>query len=156
MMSSALALPGAQPAQRSPRTARRLRLAVLWRRAQLDRALADGADAAGSPDLALRAAQLESARVRGGYAAALRNVLDAAEEPRRPISSAAPLNRRAIRFARPALVDFAAALTRPGHVRARGVAIAATLLRDPDSPLFVPAEPDALWDLARAGTHALD
>jgi hypothetical protein len=156
MMSSALALPGVQQARRSARSARRLRLKVLWRRAELDRALADGADAAGSPDLALRAAQLESARVRAGYAAALRNVLDAAEEPRRPISSAAPLNRRAIRFARPALVDFAAALTHSGHVRARGVAIAATLLRDPDSPLFVPAEPDALWDLARTGTHALD
>lgn len=155
-MSSALALPGAQSAWRSPRTARRVRLAVLWRRAELDRALADGAQPSVSADLQLRAAQLESMRVRAGYAAALRNVLDAAEEPRRPISSAAPLNRRAIRSARPALVDFATALRRPEPVRACGVAIAATLLRGPDSPLFAPAEPDALWDLARSGTHALD
>jgi hypothetical protein len=155
-MSSALALRGAQGTHRPPRTARRLRLAVLWRRAALDRALADGADPTGAADLAVRAAQLESLRVRAGYAAALRNVLDAAEEPVRPISSAAPLNRREIRSARPALDDFAAALARPEPVGVRGVAIAATLLRDPDSPLFAAAEPDALWDLVRAGTQALD
>lgn len=155
-MSSVLAFRGAQRVQRSPRTARRLRLAVLWWRAELDRALADGVDPAGGAELELRAAQLESLRVRAGFAAGLRNVLDAAEEPSRPISSAAPLNRREIRFARPALVDLADGLARSEPVRAHGVAIAATLLRDPDSPLFAPAESGTLWGLARAAIRALD
>lgn len=80
-MSSALALRGTQRAQRSPRTARRLRLAVLLRRAELDRALADGAESASTAELAVRAAQLESTPVRAGYAAALRSVLDAPRSP---------------------------------------------------------------------------
>lgn len=155
-MSSTLALPGVRRAEQPPRTARRLRVAVAWKRAALDRELAAGVDPADTAELAVRGAQLESPRVRAGFAAALRNVIDAAEEPVRPISSAAPLNRREIRTARPALVDFAAALRRPEPVRARGVAVAATLLRDADSPLFAPAQAGVLWDLARAGTRALD
>jgi hypothetical protein len=155
-MSTAVAVPAAAPSAASPHGGPRVRWTALWRRASLDRELADGADLGARPELAFRAEQLRSPRVRAGYAAVLRSVLDAAAEPAVPLSAAAPLNRREIRAARPTLLALTTALGRPEPVRPRGVAMAVTLLRETDSPLFAPCEPGALLEAAREASHALD
>ena len=71
--------------------------AWVWlRKSSLDRRIALGADPHESPELARRARQLSSPRCRAGLAAALRRMVEAAEEPRPVMTSQVPLNRREI------------------------------------------------------------
>jgi len=87
--------------------ARRVRLRVWRRRTPLDRRLATGTDPDGSPELALRAAQLCEPGTRRAVAAMLTNILDAADEPASPAEHEAPgraVNRAAIAQARADLI----------------------------------------------------
>lgn len=108
----------------------------------LDRALASGADPASDPLLACRSRQLADDHLRHHLAADLRAAIVDAERPRR-FSGPAPAAAAAIRSQRPKLQELAARLE-SGHVAGiRGVAAAAVLVDDDESPL---------WD----GRHALD
>jgi hypothetical protein len=114
--------------------------AWVWlRRLSLDRRLAHGADPATDKRLARRARQLTSPRCRTGLAEGIRNVLDAAEEPRVRLTSAVPLQRREILRESPLLLAIARDLEGDEQLSARGVAMVEELLRDGDSPLYAPS-----------------
>jgi hypothetical protein len=131
--------------------------ARVWlRRGALDRRLARGADPSDSPQLARRAQQLKSRRCRHGLAQGIRNLLDAAEEPRRALTSAVPLQRRAILTESPLLIGIARELTSEDDLNPRGIALVEQLLTDGDSPLYGPAPEGALHEAlihARAAMH---
>lgn len=111
---------------------------VLLRREKLDRLLAEGADPTDSPELACRAEQLTSTRVRRGFAAGLLRVLDAAEEPPAVFSSSVPLRRGEI-LANGALIqDLATHLDADDPVTPRGVALVEHLLTWGGSRLYAP------------------
>jgi hypothetical protein len=111
--------------------------ARVWlRRGSLDRSLAAGADPHDSPELARRARQLASPRFREGLAAGICNLLDAAEEPPRGLTSAVPLRRREILDNRPLLVELAEELRSGDELQPRGIALVERLLIDGDSPLY--------------------
>jgi hypothetical protein len=119
-----------------------LRLRVWLRRDSLDRRLAEGTPPTASPELTRRAAQLLSRRMRRRLAAWLERTLEEAQRPPRRISAALPLDRDAIRIARPELLSLARDLSEVHEpVCVRGVARAYLLLTDGASPLYawVPA-----------------
>jgi hypothetical protein len=124
-------------------------------RSRLVRELAAGADPDGTPERALCAAHLTTMRTRRGLAASVVNIIDAVSEPARGLSSAAPLARREILAARPALVGLNRRLCAPLTVNPRGVAILYELLRDAASPLYFPSDPDALDAAVGEATLAL-
>src|SRR4051794_39474059 len=85
-----------------------LRLRVALRRARLDSALAAGSDPVDSAELALRAGQLISPRLRARFAQSLRRAIASAERTRLPSRAASvPVNRAAVIEARPALLALA-------------------------------------------------
>jgi hypothetical protein len=65
----------------NPAPALGLRLRTRWRQNRLDRELASGTDPASSPELTLRAAQLQSQAVRSRHANAIVEMLGRAYEP---------------------------------------------------------------------------
>lgn len=114
-----------------------LRLRVWVRRYSLDQRLAEGAAATESPELSCRAAQLQSERMRRKLALWLERTLQAAQRPAQRISAALPLDRDAIRIARPELLSLARDLAEVHEpVEVRGVARAHLLLSDGASPLY--------------------
>jgi hypothetical protein len=121
-----------------------LRLRVWLRRWSLDQRLGQGDDPAGTAELALRAEQLTSRKQRDSIAAQIERIVEAAEEPASPLSSAAPLCRGEILAQRPLLLTLAEELRGSGSVRAQGVALARQLLVDGASPLYVPCAEGAL------------
>lgn len=132
-----------------------LRARVLVQRGSLDRLLAAGADPSWAPELRIRAAQITDSRWRrvlaNGFASAVREAHTA------PCwSCRVPLNRRAVRAAAPELRALTASLTLGGAPTAQGVALAAQLLRDPCSPLYLPGEPETLRTGAEIARQALD
>jgi hypothetical protein len=110
----------------------------------LDQRLAEGEDPAESRALALRAGQLVSTDYRDELAAQVEAIVDAAENPPRPLSSAVPLCRQAILPIRQLLLTLAAELREPKMVRAHGVALSRKLLVDGGSPVYGPCEEGAL------------
>jgi hypothetical protein len=115
-----------------------LQPARVWlRRGSLDRSLAAGADPGTSPELACRARQLTSPRFRAGLAASIRNLIDAAEEPRRGLSSAVPIQRREILDESGLLLELAADLESPDRLQPRGIALIERLLTNGDSPAYM-------------------
>jgi hypothetical protein len=120
---------------------------------RLDVRLAERAEIAGDSLLALRAAQLTSRRTRQRLARAL----ERCTTRHWALSAAVPVDPHAIGAARPAvaqlaLAQLAAALRSPEPVEPSGMARVRLLLTDPASPLYVPANPNALYEAAR---HAL-
>lgn len=112
--------------------------ARVWlRRGSLDRRLAAGVDPQASPELARRARQLTSPRFRAGLAAAIRNLMDAAEEPRRGLTSAVLIQRHGILGERGALLELAADLESDDRLQPRGIALVERLLTSPDSPVYL-------------------
>ena len=115
----------------------RLRLQVALHRTQLDAALAEGADPADDPALALRAHQLTAQSTRRAVARTLRNVLDAAEEPLEawdPPGPRPPLQRDAILTSQDDILALADRLRHP--TSAQAAALAALLVWDSASPLY--------------------
>jgi hypothetical protein len=124
-----------------------LRARVWLRRFSLDERLAQGAGVTDSPDLARRAAQLLSERMRRRLASWLERTLEEAERPHVRRTAALPLDREAIRIARPELLSLArdlAAVNEP--VEVRGVARAHLLLSDGTSPLYAWFDPVSSMD----------
>lgn len=147
----AFAEPRARPIP-GTRSLRRLRVAATRRR--LDRQLAEGADPAGSPSLALRARQLTSRRHREMIADSLDQLVRAAERPPRWGSAVSPV-RGSIDAARTELAQISEALRSPVPAYARGVALSEALVHDGQSPLYGAFEAASAWYWARLAILAL-
>jgi hypothetical protein len=132
-----------------------IRPARVWlRKGSLDSRLAAGADPAASPELERRARQLASPRFRAGLAASIRNLIDAAEEPPRGLSSAVPLRRREILRDRELLLELAADLELGDDLRPRGIALVERLLTDgTNSPVYADGNLHEELGRARAALH---
>ena len=126
-----------------------LRLRTWLARPELDRLLVEGGDSGDSSELRRRTEQLRSARERRRLAVALRQVIEAAEQPPRP-SAAAPLDREAVLGARERLVELARDLEATEDPPARAVAMVERLLVDAASPLYLPAGGPLESELIRA------
>ncbi len=153
-MPSAITLPQPESVKLAPRHAAslRLRLKVAATRPALDHRIARGASP-DTPELALRARQLRSARVRAAVADGIDRMLArAAREPTQAPSAAIPLQRAEIRAAAGRLEDLAEALRSGRAVSARGVAQAAELLTDGTGPVFACHPPGTL---AREAARAM-
>jgi hypothetical protein len=128
---------------------------VWLRRGSLDRSLAAGADPGTSPELARRARQLTSPRFRSGLAASIRNVLDAADEPRRGLTSAVPIQRGEILAERELLLELAADLESRDQLQPRGIALIDRLLTNGDSPVYMSSPEWSLREALRQARAAL-
>jgi hypothetical protein len=124
-------------------------------RNSIDLRLAEGESVLVSPDLAYRARQLESHRWRRSLAAGIRRLIGDAEGPSRPLSSAVPIQRRAILCARSELDGLAAAIEAHGPVAVEGLAQAQLLITDGHSPLFSSSSDGAIEDAVRGARAAL-
>jgi hypothetical protein len=130
-------------------------LRVWLRRGSLDRSLAEGVDPAASPELARRARQLTSRRIRAGLAASVRNLLEAAEARPR-FSAAIPVQRHAILAERVLLLGLIADLESGDDLKPRGIALVERLIIDGGSPVYVEAPDGSLHEAltqARAALH---
>jgi hypothetical protein len=136
-MSATAHLPRFAPSP-SPREGYLTRLRVRLRRDGLDRRIAAGEDVYADADLGRRAAQLTTRASRHRIAETIDRVIDEAAEPPAPFSSKVPLARGAIVTCAPRLCQIAGRLEGNGAVAARGVAQAAMLVREGDSPLYTP------------------
>ena len=94
-----------------------------------------------------RESKLTSQRHRRELADGLRRTVKAAESPPRPLSSAVPVQRRAVLAARGQIERLAEDLVETGDVQPRGIVLVETLLTDGTSPLYCPG-PEAELDLA--------
>lgn len=112
----------------------RERLSLRLQARQLDRALAAGASAADSPQLARRAAALVRADARTELAASLRRL--ARNDGRIPFGNRVGAVPARAAEARNDLERLADRLVEPGPVAARGVALTKELLTDGAGPLF--------------------
>jgi hypothetical protein len=121
----------------------------------IDRRLAEGESARSSPDLALRARQLESQRWRRSLSAGIRRLIEDAESPPRPLSSAVPIQRRAIVCARRELEGLASVIEAGGAVAPGGLARVRLLITDGQSPLFSPSHDGAIGEAVRSARAAL-
>ncbi len=110
------------------------RLTARVRAHSLDRELIAGADPAGSPQLAARAAQLTSARTRAQIAAGLERLVEVAQGPQRRWSAVSPHGPALANAA--TLRELAALLREDAPLYARGVAILDRLLSDGSGPAY--------------------
>jgi hypothetical protein len=134
-----------------------LRTRVAFRRDDLDRALAGGADPTASAELAFRAARLVRERNRRGLARCVRLVVWEAEAGVSALRvSPRPVRREEVLCCREVLLVLSERLERPGPAGPEGVAIAERLLSDLRSPLFGWAEPGTVRRLARRAAAAMD
>jgi hypothetical protein len=134
-----------------------LRLRVAFRRVALTRQLADGADLTGTPELALHARQLTTARSRQRLARTLRSAVTEARRPVLTRGRSTIVSRRAVLKAVDELDLLAKRLHSPAPVTPRGMALVDRLVTDGEwSPLYGSADPDALRRLVIVTTTALD
>ena len=139
-----------------------LPLRVLLRRGSLDRALAEAADPNRSPELSLRARQLQGARQRRTLADGIERTIEAAERAASKSGPALPVNRREVTRARSFLLQLCEQLRGPEVPAPRGLAMVRGLLTDDTSPIYstawsgAPVIPGALECRARAALEALD
>ena len=109
-------------------------IAVLVARRRLDYELAEGGHPESSPELALRARQLQRPRTRRSLASAIERLVQAARG--RDVMSAIVAPRRdEVLGAREPLLELAARLRAPAPAAPRGVALAELLLVHPTSPV---------------------
>jgi hypothetical protein len=128
---------------------------VLVRRERLDRQLAERRGPQMSPELGLRAEQLNMARTRRVIARRLRRKLGAAGQATSPLPVGRPLARDQILAESDALMDLIRRLEAPGRAEPMGVALARLLLTDPVSPIYERAEPATLFMVVRLATAAM-
>lgn len=133
-----------------------LRARVAMHRFRLTRAIADGSDHAASPELALRALQLTQPGRRRDCIRGLEHILREATAPSRPwLTSQVPIQRAAVRAARPFLLNLLERLRETEHPRPAGIARTLVLLTDGHGPVWSPAEPGALAAGALLAANAL-
>jgi hypothetical protein len=140
-----------------PANSLRLRIRTAVHRAELTRALAEGADPDSSSELALRARKLTSARNRRALARSLRRTLADAQKPAPTRSRLSIIDRRAVLDGEGAITEMIERLNGPHPVRAQGMASLERLLTNADrSPLYNSAGGGALLREIRVATGALD
>lgn len=152
-MSATAHLPRFAPSH-PPRDGYLTRLRLRLRRDALDRRIAAGEDPHADADLDRRAAQLTEPDTRRRIAASIDRVIDEAAGPPAPLSSKVPLARGAIVTCAPRLCQIAGRLEGNGALAARGVAQAAMLVREGDSPLYSPRISDAALNRRLADVDA--
>jgi hypothetical protein len=137
-----------------------VRLRVRWKRRELDAALADGVNPAKSEELALRAKQLREPATRARIAAGIENLFRLATEGPGPRATTAMVvstfDRHRVAANQPGLAALAQRLRSPGPHTVRGLAMAATLVDDAESPLYTHNKVDDLEPAVRATIWALD
>lgn len=144
------------PGRRAPRPLM-LRIRVAAKRRALSRELSEGADPAASPERAMWAAQLTTARHRWRLARSLRRAIGDAHHPPLTRGSAVLVNRRGVIDAEDALDALIKRLLSPERVSAQGMALTQRILTDGDwSPLYGPAAPGALRRVVLLATAALE
>jgi hypothetical protein len=131
---------------------------VRWNAAQLDAALADGADPGASKALALRAQQLRAPRHRTRIANSIHQLLDLAER-----SSAAHVSLTGVPFRpdrvvnnRPQLMELADRLETGGAAPAKGLAMANLLVEDGSGALYAHEPSDPIRPAVEAVLAALE
>jgi hypothetical protein len=129
---------------REARKPRFLRGRVWLHRRALDQRLAEGMDPSSSHELGYRAQQLISPRCRRSFAAGIKRIIEAAEEPAGSFTAAVPVRQREILEARGELTDLADLLRSADGLQVRGLALAEPLLTNAESPLFNPNPEDTL------------
>ncbi len=125
---------GRTPAARLPQPTALTRLAARLFALRLDRALMSGADPAGSPRLAARAALLTSRQSRASLADALHHLIRAAQGPQRrwwALGSGAAVHANASE-----LHELAGLLESDTALYAQGLASLNELLKDGDGPAY--------------------
>ncbi len=152
-MSATAHLPRLAPA-RPAREGYLTRLRVRLRRDRLDRRIAAGEDVYADADLGRRAAQLTEPDTRHRIAVTIDRVIDEAATRPAPFSSKVPLARAAIVTCAPRLCEIAGLLDGDQEVAPRGVAQAAMLVREGDSPLFTPRISDVALNRRLAAVAA--
>ena len=120
----------------------------------LDARIAAGEDPSSDVALACRSVQLVAPRALRRLAGGLERLLSE-RDARAGLSAAAPVDRRAVLIARPALEQLAAALRSRRALQPRGVALAQALLTEPASVLYRPSHPEQLYEAARDSLLAL-
>jgi hypothetical protein len=134
-----------------------LRLRTWWNAPELDSALADGVDPAGSAELRARAAQLARPKQRADLATAIKRLVAIADRPSERLVSAPPLFRRdQVRANRSLLLSLAERLSGEGPHGLKGVAMTSVLLNDSRSPIHVKDGGRTLEEAVRATLWALD
>lgn len=125
-----------------PRPTLRTRLRAAWRAADLDDALADGADPLESKELTLQAMKLVETTKREELARSLELVVNhvSARGPSPPPGPTI-LRRKPIAQNRPDLLSLAWRLRGDGVHCLRGLAMADRLVRFGDSPLYMALSP---------------
>jgi hypothetical protein len=114
-----------------------LRLRTRWRRDRLEGELASGADPAASPELTLRAAQLQSQAVRSRLANAIVEMLGRADEPNLGRFTVAGQQQNAeIREYADNLRALVDRLRDDRPIDIQGAAMTARLVNDRSSPLY--------------------
>ena len=114
-----------------------LRLRTRWTQNRLDRELASGADPASSPELTLRAAQLQSQAVRSRHANAIVEMIGRANEPNLGRFTGAGEQQHAeIREYADNLRALVARLRDDRPIDIQGAAMTARLVNDRSSPLY--------------------
>jgi hypothetical protein len=127
----------------SPGPSLGLRLRTRWRRDRLDGELASGADPAASPELGLRAAQLQSGTVRSRIANAIVEMLARAHEPNLGRFTVAGQQQDVeIREYADNLRALVARLRDDRPIDIQGAAMTAQLVNDRSSPLFRDGDQD--------------
>jgi hypothetical protein len=126
----------ARPAKVRPSVA--LRLRVRWNAAQLDAALADGADPAASKSLALRAQQLADPKHRARIARSIGHLLELTERGTAPQLSLtrAPFQPGRVEHSRPQLMELADRLEAVDSPPVKGLAMANLLVEDGTPALY--------------------
>jgi hypothetical protein len=133
-----------------------LRMRTRWRRAQLDGELASGVDPASSPELSLRAEQLQSPEMRSRLADAIVKVLGRAHEPNLGrFTPAGHRQRVEVREYADSLRALVARLRDDRPIDVQGAAMTARLVNDRRSPLHRQGD-DSLGRAVVSARLALD
>jgi hypothetical protein len=135
-----------------------VRVRVFTARDALDSALAQGADPARRPELAVRAAQLVRPRYRRALARTFRGVVAEARRPPASVrSTATVICRHQIRAHAVDLLALARRLDNPRLAYASGIAIAQLLITDVlESPIYIACDTGRLRDLAQQAVSSMD
>jgi hypothetical protein len=136
----------------------RTRLRTAVHRAALTCALAEGADPAGTDELALRARQLTGKRTRRMLARTLRRTVAEARRPARTRSAVPIIDRGAVLEAEAAIEEMVERLLAPQSVQAQGMALLERIVTNADgiSPLYVGSARGELRRVVTSATAALD
>jgi hypothetical protein len=146
----------ARPAKIRPSVA--LRMRVRWNAAQLDAALADGADSVASKSLALRAQQLADPKHRARIARSIDHVLELSERGSAPqlYLTRAPFQPERVEQSRPQLMELADRLEAVDSPPVKGLAMANLLVEEGTAALYAHAPSDPLRPAVEAILAALD